>query len=65
MDFLDVYVVVLDDKDEDGWSYLYVTTVPNTIDFGDIVAACQVLYPNMIGVMIGPEKLEKEDTNGS
>ena len=52
---LDVFVLL---PNEEEWTF--VTCTPNTVDIGEIVVACQVLYPNMIGVCVEPMT---EETN--
>lgn len=47
--------VTLPDKDE----WVYVSTTPTSVDLGEIVAACQVLYPNMVGFTV--EKADAPD----
>lgn len=50
---MDVYVFIGDE-------YLFVSTVPDTFDKGEIVAALEVLFPTMVGVAIEPTKEEPD-----
>lgn len=60
---VDVYVCIPDATDPDGWVYLWVALVDNKTDFGEIVAACQVLHPIMIGISIEPAKENDDATD--
>jgi len=53
-EFVNVYIALADAAEEDGWKYVWVAFVPIKTDMGEIVAACQVLFPEMIGISIDP-----------
>lgn len=53
INMLDVWVMLPDD-DADEPSWTFVCTMSKEADFGELLAACEVLYPNMIGFQLEP-----------
>lgn len=57
MQLYDVYVFLPGGEAGDA---TYVASTPTTVDIGDIVAAVQVLFPNLIGCSVEPATEDKD-----
>lgn len=53
----DVYTITGRNPEGD-FEYHYVAS--SSADVGEIVTACQVLFPNMLGIVVEPFDIDKE-----